>query len=126
MSRIPLLTDADFEREVLEFEQPVLVEFSADWCGLGHMIAPVIEEMALRFHTRVKFCRIDAHRDGGIAARYGVQRFPVILFFKDGQVVDCIIGAASRRTIEQKLLERLEAEEETRGTSKRQEKLPLI
>ncbi len=106
-----LLTSGEFQREVLECEKPVLVEFSAEWCGLGHMIAPVIEEMALRFHTRVKFCRIDVDRDGEIATRYGLQKFPAILFFKDGQVVDCVIGVASRRMIEQKLHELLQTGE---------------
>ncbi|NIS67656.1 MAG: hypothetical protein GTO12_01500, partial [Proteobacteria bacterium] len=52
-------TDADFQREVLEGKQPVFVEFSAAWCGLCHIIAPLIEEMAMRFRTRVKFCKID-------------------------------------------------------------------
>ncbi len=98
-----LLTDADFGEEVLECEQPVLVEFSAEWCGLCHIIAPVIEEMAVRFRTRVKFCRIDVDRDGHIAAKYGIQKFPSILFFKNGQVVDSIIGAAPRKMIEQKV-----------------------
>ncbi len=106
-----LPTDADFEREVLECEQPVLVEISAQWCGLGHIIAPVIEEMAARFHTRVKFCRIDVDRDGGVVERYGIQKFPSILFFKNGQVVDSIIGAAPRKMIEQKIHALLENEE---------------
>ena len=108
-----LLTDGEFQREVLECEQPVLVEFSAKWCGLGHIIAPVIEEMAVRFHTRVKFCRIDVDRDGDVAARYGIQKFPAMLFFKDGQVVDCIIGAAPRKMIEQKIHALLETGEQT-------------
>lgn len=98
-----LVNNGEFQREVLECELPVLVEFSAEWCGLGHMIAPVIEEMALRFRTRVKFCRIDVDRDGEIAARYGLRKFPAILFFKCGQVVDCIMGAAPRKMIEQKI-----------------------
>lgn len=106
-----LLTDADFRKEVFECEQPVLVEFSAEWCGLCHIIAPVIEEMAVRFRNRVKFCRIDVDRDGDVAARYGIQKSPAILFFKDGQVVDSIIGAAPRKLIEQKIHELLENEE---------------
>ncbi len=106
-----LLTDADFEREVLECELPVLVEISAQWCGLGHIIAPVIEEMAAKFRARVKFCRIDVDRDGDVAERYGIQKFPAVLFFKDGQVVDCIVGAAPRKMIEQKILALLGTEE---------------
>ncbi len=107
MSRILLLTDADFVREVLGSGQPVVVEISAQWCGLGHMIAPLIEEMAARFQTQVKFCRINMDHDGGFARRYGIQKFPCILFFKIGQVVDCIVGVAPRRMIEQKLIELL-------------------
>ncbi len=106
-------TDGDFEREVLECDRPVLLEISAEWCGLSHIIAPVIEEMALRFCTRVKFCRIDADRDGDVATRYGIRKFPAILFFKNGQVVDSIIGSAPRRMIEEKILALLETEEQT-------------
>ena len=98
-----LPTEADFRREVLECRQPVLVEFSADWCGLGHMMAPVIEEMAARFRNRIKFCRMDVDRERDVGARYGIQKFPAILFFKGGEAVDCITGAAPRRMIEQKI-----------------------
>lgn len=106
-----LITDGDFEREVLQYGQPVVVEISAEWCGLCHIIAPVIEEMADKFLTRLKFCRIDMDRGGELAERYGIHKSPAILLFKNGQVVDCIVGAAPRRMIEQKIHALLENEE---------------
>jgi thioredoxin 1 len=98
-----VLTDADFQKEILESKQLVLVEFSANWSGLCQIIAPVIEDMALRFGAQVKFCAIDVDAGGDIANAYGIRKIPTILFFKEGQVVDSIAGAVPRARIAKKL-----------------------
>ena len=98
-----VLTDADFRKEVLESKQLVLVEFSANWSGLCQIIAPVIEDMALRFRARVKFCAIDVDDGGDIANAYGIRKIPTILFLKEGQVIDYIAGAVPRARIAKKL-----------------------
>ena len=82
------LTETNFRQEVLESPQPVFVEFFANWCGTCHINAPLIQDMALKFRTGVKFCQIDIDTHGDIAKTYGVQKIPTMLFFQDGQVVD--------------------------------------
>ncbi len=109
-----LPTEADFRKEVLECEQPVLVEFSAGWCGLGHMMGPIIEEMAMKFRNQIKFCRMDVGRAGDVSARYGIQKLPVLLFFMDGRVVDGIFGAAPRKEIEKRIIALLANEGEAK------------
>ena len=106
------LTDAGFRKEVLESDRLVVVEFSANWSGLCQILAPVIEEMALKFRTRVKFCIIDIDDNGDVAKAYGIGKIPTILFFKEGQVVDHIVGAVPKADIAHKLNALLQAEQE--------------
>ena len=96
---------------MLESNQLVLVEFSAQWSGLCQIIAPILEEMALRFRTRVKFCAIDVDDDGDVAKAYGIRKIPTLLFFKDGQVVDYIAGAVPKARLAQKLEALLRSEQ---------------
>jgi thioredoxin 1 len=90
----------------------VVVEFSANWSGLCQIIAPAIEELALKFRKRVKFCIIDIDDAGDVAKAYGKGKIPTILFFKKGQVVDHIVGAVPKAKIAQKLDALLQAHEE--------------
>ena len=98
-----MLTDANFRQEVLESKQPVLVEFSVDWSGACHINAPITQEMAAKFRTQVKFCKIDVDDYGDVAKQYGMQKIPTMLFFKDGRVVDHIVGLVPKTVITQKL-----------------------
>jgi thioredoxin 1 len=97
------LTDATFQDEVLKNKQPVLVEFSAKWSGSCHIIAPALKEMGEKYRPHVKFCRIDVDTHAETATQYGVQRVPTILLFRDGQLVDHIIGITSKNIMAQKL-----------------------
>ena len=97
------LTDANFQKEVLENSQPVLVDFWADWCGPCHMVAPIIEELAADFEGRAKVAKLDVDANGKIAEQYGIRSIPTILLFKDGQVVDQIIGVRPKRDLADKL-----------------------
>ncbi len=97
------LTETNFRQEVLESTQPVFVEFFAVWCGTCYINAPILQEMVTKFRSQIKFCKINVDDYGDVGKEYGVQKIPTMLFFKDGQVVDYMVGIAPRTVITQKL-----------------------
>ena len=92
------LTDANFQGEVLQSEQPVLVDFWAPWCGPCRMLAPVIEEIAGQT-AGAKFVKLNTDENPNIAAEYGISGIPTLILFKGGQVVDRIVGFVPKSTI---------------------------
>ena len=98
-----MLTDKNFKHEVLEYHQPVLVEFAADWCGLCHIIDPIINRLAAEFLGRIKFCKVDYDLNPAIKNTYGIRDLPTLLFFNGGQIVDHIIGAVSQSDFSDRL-----------------------
>ena len=86
-------TDADFDAEVLRSDRPVLVDFWAIWCGPCRMMAPVIDSLAEKYAGRVKVGKLDVDHNPMSAQRYNVRGIPTLLLFKDGQVVDQIVGS---------------------------------
>ena len=93
------LTEQDFDEKVLSSDQPVLVDFWAEWCGPCHMIAPAIEEVAAEYKGKVMVGKLNVDQHPGIAARYGIRSIPSILLFKDGQVSDQLVGAVPKAKI---------------------------
>ncbi|WRZ61793.1 thioredoxin [Streptomyces sp. NBC_01294] len=102
------VTDADFEAEVLgERGRPVLVEFTADWCGPCRQIAPVLSAIATEEADRLKVVQIDADSNPDSVSRYGVLSMPTLLVFRDGEPVKQMIGARAKRRLLQELEEEL-------------------
>ncbi len=99
MAKPLAVTDAEFEREVLEAELPVLVDFWAEWCGPCHVIAPILEELADEYDGRVKFVKLDTEENFDTGDRYGIRSLPTMLVFKDGQRVDEIMGAHPKKDL---------------------------
>ena len=98
------VSDAEFDREVLEAEIPVLVDFWADWCAPCQRIAPILDELADEYDGRVKFVKVDTEENFDVTSRYGIRSLPTLLIFKGGEQVDQVMRTWSnnglRRTLE--------------------------
>ncbi|HID87992.1 MAG TPA: thioredoxin [Anaerolineae bacterium] len=86
------VSDGEFEREVLRAEVPVLVDFWAPWCGPCRRAGPVIEKIAREYKGRLKVCKLNVDEGRQTAMRYGIMSIPTVNIYKDGKVVDQIIG----------------------------------
>jgi thioredoxin len=97
------VTDATFEQEVLQSPMPVLMDVWAPWCGPCRMIAPAVEELAKEFAGRAKVVKLNSDENQRVPLQYQIQGIPTLLFFKNGQLVDRLIGAVPKPNIQQKL-----------------------
>ena len=102
MSNATTVTDADCEQEVEKNDKLTVVDFWATWCGPCRMIAPVLDQLAVEYKDKVKVTKLDVDANIKTATRFNVRSIPMLLFFKDGKVVDQIVGAVPRQAIEAK------------------------
>lgn len=97
------VTDANFRDEVLNSITPVMVDFWAEWCGPCKMIAPTVAELAKEYEGRAKVVKLDVDSNYQTAGIYDVRSIPTLLFFKNGKVVDKIVGVQSKQKLKEKL-----------------------
>lgn len=97
------VSSAEFKKEVLESEIPVLVDFYADWCGPCKMMSPIIEEIAENLNGKVKIAKINVDAEADLAIEYEVSSIPTFLLIKNGQVVTNIIGMRDKKYLEEKI-----------------------
>jgi len=110
MSKPIEITDAEFEEKVLKSDKPVLVDFWAPWCGPCKMVAPVLEELAGDHADDLVIAKVNVDESNQNASRLGVQGIPTLILFRDGEIIDRIVGAAPKAALEQRISSHLQSQ----------------
>jgi thioredoxin 1 len=100
MANVHVITDSNFESEVLKSTTPVLVDFWATWCGPCKALGPKLEELSGSYTGKVKFVKVDVDQNPETASRFGISGIPTLILFKNGQMVDQLVGNQPKEVIE--------------------------
>ena len=98
-----IINSSSFKQEVIQSDLPVLVDFFADWCGPCRMLGPILEQIAGQYDGKVKFVKLNVDQAPDIAASFGNNSIPALLYFRDGKVRGTSVGLISREDLERKL-----------------------
>jgi thioredoxin len=94
------ITEQTFEHEVLQSDQLTIVDFWAPWCGPCRMIAPILDELASQYDETLKVTKLNVDENPATSQRFGITSIPTLLFFRNGQIVDRLIGAVPKSQLE--------------------------
>lgn len=97
------ISDSTFDSEVISYAGAVIVDAWAPWCGPCRMVGPILEQLAKEYAGQVKIAKLNVDENPGVASRYGIRSIPTMLFFKDGQMINTLVGALPREEIERQL-----------------------
>ncbi|MDY0222093.1 MAG: thioredoxin [Desulfobacterium sp.] len=101
MSKILEIDDDGFEKDVLNSDKPVVVDFWAPWCGPCRAIGPIVEELEAAYGSTIKFVKVNVDENPVSPTKYGIKAIPTLIFFKDGKIVDQITGMVSKSKLEE-------------------------
>jgi thioredoxin 1 len=101
MANVKAVTDADFGAEIEQHEGLAVVDFWATWCGPCRMVAPIVEQLATEYAGKAKVTKLDVDSNQATAMKFKVRSIPTILFFKNGQLVDQVVGAVPKPRLEE-------------------------
>ncbi|MFA5528984.1 MAG: thioredoxin [Peptostreptococcales bacterium] len=102
-NKITYLTDETFEKEAAQSDQLVVIDFYADWCGPCQMVGPVMESLADKFDGKAKICKVNVDEQKKLAISHRVMSIPTVIFMKNGEVVDRVVGALPENAFEEKI-----------------------
>ena len=102
---ITTITDENFATEIESADGLAIVDFWAEWCGPCRMVGPIVEELAEEYAGKIKVGKLDVDENRVTAGRFGIRSIPSILYFKDGELVDAVVGAYPKKFLEEKIQE---------------------
>lgn len=108
MPDVQYVYEADFQAEVINASEPVLVDVTAAWCGPCRMIEPIVRELAAEWQGQVKVVKVDADQNPGVLTQYGILSIPTLMFFKGGQLTERITGFVSKEKLKSRILPHLD------------------